>query len=597
MKKVLFSFTALFLITFFSNTIAQIPRLINYQGMLMGNNSQPVPNGNYDLTFKLYDESSTVIWTEVHNQTAVSNGLFQVILGTITPFGIPFDNPYTLGIQVGSDAELQPRTPLTSVAYSIRAEDADKLMGIYASPTPEPNKLLPLDASGKFPSSVLQLSGGIDGNGTINYLPLFTGTTTLGNSIIFQTDGKLGLGTTTPTVKLELAGGDAKIYGLTIGRGSGSVATNQAFGYQSLNSNTTGLDNIAIGHQSLYSNTTGNSNTAVGRSSLYSNTTGRNNTAVGSGALYRKTGNNNTALGWGTLYSSSSDSNNTAIGYRAMYFANGGDNIAVGSYTLQGSYNPSNNTGSANTAVGDLALTSNTTGAINTATGLGSLRSNTTGSENSAFGFNSLSQNTDGNYNTAIGHYAGSNITTGSNNIAIGNNAQIPSASADNQVRIGNADITYAGIQVAWTVTSDKRLKDDIQPLNSGLDFMSKLHPVSYNRKNDVNHKTEYGFIAQEVEDVLKKQGVQNSGMLTIDDKGYYELRYNDLFAPMVKAIQELKNENELLKKDNVLLKNEINSLRTLITEQVKMEVSKVILKVGETNKTRSQFTLNKTEK
>ena len=158
MKKIIYSSIALFFLLGSINIIAQIPRIINYQGMLMGNNSQQVSNGNYDLTFKLYDETDTEIWSEVHSQVAVINGLFQVMLGTITPFSIPFDKPYTLGIQVGSDAELQPRTPLTSVAYSIRAEDADKLMGIYASTTPAPNKLLPLDASGKFPGSVI--SGG-----------------------------------------------------------------------------------------------------------------------------------------------------------------------------------------------------------------------------------------------------------------------------------------------------------------------------------------------------------------------------------------------------------------------------------------------------
>ncbi|HVO72783.1 MAG TPA: hypothetical protein VMT35_02060, partial [Ignavibacteriaceae bacterium] len=155
MKKELLPFIVLFLVLFFNYTIAQIPRIINYQGMLMGNNGQPVSNGNYDLTFKLYDESNAEIWSEVHNGVVVSNGLFQVILGTVAPFSIPFDKPYSLGIKVGSDAELLPRIPLTSVAYSIRAEDADKLMGIYASQTPEPNKLLPLDASGKFPSSVI----------------------------------------------------------------------------------------------------------------------------------------------------------------------------------------------------------------------------------------------------------------------------------------------------------------------------------------------------------------------------------------------------------------------------------------------------------
>jgi len=150
-------------------------------------------------------------------------------------------------------------------------------------------------------------------------------------------------------------------------------------------------------------------------------------------------------------------------------------------------------------------------------------------------------------------------------------------------VRIGNTSISYAGIQVAWTITSDRRWKQDVQPLESGLEFVSKLQPVSYTRKNDENRKTEYGFIAQEVEQVLKEQGIQNSGMLTIDDKGFYELRYNDLLAPMVKAMQELQSENELLKK-------ELTSLRTSVADQIR-ELKSIILKAsgpGETSRKNS---------
>ena len=119
MKRLLFSL--LLLVLFSTIVVAQIPRVISYQGMLLGSNGQPVPEGNYDLTFKLYNEFNTVMWTEVHNQVFVGNGLFQVLLGTVTPFGIPFDKPYFLGIQVGSDPELQPRMGLTSAAYSFTA--------------------------------------------------------------------------------------------------------------------------------------------------------------------------------------------------------------------------------------------------------------------------------------------------------------------------------------------------------------------------------------------------------------------------------------------------------------------------------------------
>ncbi len=143
----------------------------------MGLNGQPVPDGNYNITFKLYDESSNVIWTEVHNQVAISGGLFQVLLGTVTPFSIPFNKPYSLGIQVGSDAELQPRMTLTSAAYAIRAEEADKLLGISVNATPQPNTLLPLDNSGKFPASVIP-----GGSATGDYLKKNVPDTSIGTS-------------------------------------------------------------------------------------------------------------------------------------------------------------------------------------------------------------------------------------------------------------------------------------------------------------------------------------------------------------------------------------------------------------------------------
>ena len=174
-----------------------------------------------------------------------------------------------------------------------------------------------------------------------------------------------------------------------------------------------------------------------------------------------------------------------------------------------------------------------------------------------------LRSNTTGLFNTALGFNAGAGITTGSSNIAIGYDAQVASATGSNQVRIGDTAITYAGIQVAWTVTSDRRWKDDIQSVGLGLDFIRALRPVDYFRKNDTSQKREAGFIAQEVESTLAQFGYQDSGMLNKDDNGYYSLRYNDFFAPIVRAIQELassvknntteintlKSENESLKK------------------------------------------------
>ena len=204
----------------------------------------------------------------------------------------------------------------------------------------------------------------------------------------------------------------------------------------------------------------------------------------------------------------------------------------------------SNYWGGANTALGNYALNSNIWGDHNTASGHFALYSNTTGDQNTASGQGALNSN-----------------TTGSNNIGIGYDAVVPSDTSDNQVRIGNANITYAGIQVAWTITSDKRWKSDIQNSSLGLNFISKLRPVSYYRNNDESKKIEYGFIAQELETALNNAGASNNGIISKDDEGMYGVRYNDLISPMVKAIQEQQEMINILQQENKEFKERIVKL------------------------------------
>ena len=161
MKHILYIFIILSCITLLH---AQVPREINYQGMLMGTDEMPVPEGNYKLTFTLYDEPGTPLWTEIHDPVFIGGGIFHVILGNINPLNLPFDQPYFLGIQVGNDPELQPRMFLASVPYAIRADEANTVAGIPASSTPEPNALLALDNNAKFPASVLPSNGSSSGN-------------------------------------------------------------------------------------------------------------------------------------------------------------------------------------------------------------------------------------------------------------------------------------------------------------------------------------------------------------------------------------------------------------------------------------------------
>lgn len=338
---------------------------------------------------------------------------------------------------------------------------------------------------------------------------------------------------------------------------------NTGVGYQTLTSLTTGNHNSAYGIQALFSTTTGNHNSAFGSGTLVYNTNGDVNSSFGALSMtMNTTGDSNSAFGFHSLFSNTQGGSNSAFGIKALYSnTNGFNNCAFGLHSMQ-----FNLIGAHNTAVGPYSLYNNISGGNNVALGNSSMFNTTSGSNNIAIGTYALYNNVPGNFNIAIGYQSGANIT-GNNNIAIGYDAAIP-LGLNNQVRIGNTSITYAGIQVAWTITSDRRWKDNIKTVPLGLEFISKLNPVSYTRKNDISGKTEYGLIAQEFEQVLKECGVkpEETGMLNIDSEGRYELRYNDLFAPVIKAIKELKAEKDELKneKDSEIskLSSEISALK-----------------------------------
>jgi hypothetical protein len=103
--------------------IAQIPQTLSYQGILTDNNGTVVPDGDYNLTFSLYDVETggSPIWTETQSVT-ITGGIINVILGKVTALNLLFDNPYWLAITVGTGTEMTPRIELTSSAYSMKAQ-------------------------------------------------------------------------------------------------------------------------------------------------------------------------------------------------------------------------------------------------------------------------------------------------------------------------------------------------------------------------------------------------------------------------------------------------------------------------------------------
>ena len=278
--------------------------------------------------------------------------------------------------------------------------------------------------------------------------------TASGNDIYSNNSGNVGIGTSSPSYKLEisgtakadslhasfltLSGGAANGYILqSDSSGNGSWANadgmgalhyvgtsylgkTSGYGGTGASEGTTGnLYNIFIGSSAGRYNTTGSYNTALGTYTLIDNTTGSYNTAIGTNALkFNTTGKYNNALGYAALANNSGEFNN-AVGANALFY--------------NGSVNDNN-------AFGDDALRNNTTGTSNTAMGNDVARNNIKGSYNAYLGAKAFYTNTSGSNNTGIGYQAGYN-NTGSNNVFLGNNAGYYETGS-NKLYIDNSNTT-----------------------------------------------------------------------------------------------------------------------------------------------------------
>ena len=105
-------------------------------------------------------------------------------------------------------------------------------------------------------------------------------------------------------------------------------------------------------------------------------------------------------------------------------------------------------------------------------------------------------------------------------------------------------------ITVQTTSPSDVRLKEEIANSDLGLDFVKQLRPVSYKLKADPKHQKGYGFIADEVEQII---GLDSSLVYhepdwkVGDETGFKTIHYPSYIAVLTKAIQELTAKVEAL--------------------------------------------------
>ncbi len=123
----------LLIVAMVASVALAIPNEIQYQGKLTDDGGVGL-NGDFEMSFRIFDAptAGTLLWTELHHAPAdevtVTKGLFDVLLGSLTPIALDFSVDYWLEITVDGNI-LLPRVKLSSSPYAYRAAIADSVVG------------------------------------------------------------------------------------------------------------------------------------------------------------------------------------------------------------------------------------------------------------------------------------------------------------------------------------------------------------------------------------------------------------------------------------------------------------------------------------
>jgi hypothetical protein len=366
---------------------------------------------------------------------------------------------------------------------------------------------------------------------------------------------------------------------------------------------TTGYENLGIGALTLQQCTTGRWNLAIGHDSQILNTTGECNISVGAYSLVNSSSSNNTVMGWAACEAQESGGN-TVVGFVAMN-ANltGTRNTVMGAEAMRSTKTANDCVVIGQEAAKNVSATSDQITVVG-AYALGQI--STGGCTNStAIGYNALLTLTSGAGNTAVGAAALSTSATVDNCFGIGVAAAV---TGSNQGQLGNSLVTtyaYGAVQNR----SDARDKSDVRDTELGLSFINALRPVDFKwdyrddyrqsvdeapkppelpsvkaskeekdayeaamivfnakkiewqEKNKLSNvvrdgskkrnRYHQGLIAQEVKAACDAAGVEFGGYQDHSVKGgddVLSIGYEELIAPLIKAVQELSAEVQSLK-------------------------------------------------
>src|ERR1700685_1634225 len=182
-----------------SPTSSQVPPLIQLSNVASDEGGNSL-SGVVSITFSLYagQRGGQPLWIETQNNVQLdATGHYSVQLGITKPNGVPTTLFTTgearwLGVRIAEQAE-QPRVLLLSVPYALKAGDAATIGGlppsafVLAAPgTTSASTTFIATAAPSDTQAGIPAATDVTGLGTVNFIPLWTSTSNIANSVLFQ---------------------------------------------------------------------------------------------------------------------------------------------------------------------------------------------------------------------------------------------------------------------------------------------------------------------------------------------------------------------------------------------------------------------------
>ena len=474
--------TTTLLLSAYTHAVAGVNQTLSFQGRLLRSDGSVVPDGHYNMQFKIYQDGnssgtgSTLKWTEsyvTNNANAgvtVTNGFFSVTLGELNPFGTQVDwNQDTLWLSMNiagsaadcttfnsgtcvADGEMTPMKRITSTPYALNSG----MLG------------------GKTANNFLQLAQGVQTDASTNTSSIFVNKTGSGNLLQLQSGsvdaftltnaGDITFGTNANhSISVGTAGTGTAGNNLSVSAGTGGSGSGSAGGTLSLQGGNAGGTNGNAGGVTIDTGTATGSGTLgtlalgttnAGAISIGQASGGSQTISIGNGTSTGTT----TVAGGTTNIQSKNDTTVTTNGTQQARFSGSGNILYLGNANGSGQATTANNyTIQATSSTGSNVQGGGLTLQAGSATNGNANGGNLTLSGGSGVGTGATGLVVVGTpaFQTAGLQTCATNCSINTSTVDSNGVALIKASAASLTVTLGNPTITTAGRIIYITATSD----------------------------------------------------------------------------------------------------------------------------------------------